>query len=158
MIQKEAREFHLEEYRLLKSEVAEVKRQAENMFKYSVVIAASIVAWLSTNKVDVGYSTFAWWVPTITTVGCGLLGFMYYMRVQTFGEYLRKLESRLGDNELGWEKILSTKKPIFKITYGSSWLVLLVFSLFVGSASIQESSEEPCHNKSIQPTAKAAAD
>jgi len=155
---KEEREFHFEEYKQLKIEILEVKRQAENMFKYSVVIAALVLTWLTTNTVDSSYVKIVWWIPTVTTVCCGLLGFMYYMRVRTFGEYIQKLEAELGHNELGWEKFLPTKKPIFKITYGLSWFLLLFFCLFVAMTSVQTVSEQDSHNKSIHPTANASAD
>jgi hypothetical protein len=141
------RSFHTTEFDQLRSEILDGIARGETLFFYAVVSAAGLAAWLITEGAGqlCGESIqmlrrVAWWLPTFTTLCVGLLGLARYMRVKELGRYLRKIEARLGDPDLGWERQLSRPRQVSwaLLTYVACWTALLASTVLFGAAMTSE--------------------
>lgn len=156
--------FHLEEYKQLRVEVTGLVTRIEQLFRYSLIVAASVFAWLLTNslglskegeelksclKLPLELMLFGWSIPPLFIAGAGRLGYITSIRVTEMGEYLRRLEDALGVGTLGWEKFnaeLATRlNPEAKKAWTAMMVIATLMSL-IGSA-IGASTEIACPNK-----------
>jgi hypothetical protein len=96
------REFHQEEYKQLRSEVIGLLGRIELLFRYSMVVAASVFAWLLSSSMGVlgppPVSTylklpssllyFGWLIPPAFVLCAGLMASTTNKRVNEIGDYL----------------------------------------------------------------------
>jgi hypothetical protein len=134
--------FHLEEYKQIRSEVAALMTRVENLFRYSLIVAATIYAWLIVQSVGLAPNGAAclklpvallrpgWLIPPVFVVLAAILAFAAYWRVRQMGIYLQSIEDALGIDALGWEKYLKSKKPVVTGTTIIVWLLLLAASSY----------------------------
>ena len=133
------RSFHLEEYKLIKSEVSVLLTRVENLFRYSLIVAASIYAWLIVQSVGVQDNVVCqklpvsvlwpgWLIPPVFVLLAGFLAIAQYCRITQMGTYLEEIENALGSPNLGWEKFLRPKRPVVTGTTIAVWLLLLAAS------------------------------
>lgn len=156
--------FHLEEYKQLRVEVTGLVTRIEQLFRYSLIVTASVFAWLLTNSVglfnDGGelksclklpheLMVLGWSIPPLFVAGAGRLGYITNIRVSEMGEYLKRLEDALGVSALGWEKfnaMLATRlNPETKKAWIATMVIATLMSL-IGSA-IGASTELACPYK-----------
>lgn len=144
----DARAFHLEEYRQLRAEVIGLLSRIETLFRYSLVVFASVFAWLVVNSFSISEAmvvcvklpklvlTFGWLIPP-AFVGCaGLMAKVARQRVDHFSTYLARLESSLGSRGLGWERFLSPEESILTKTTACLWWLLLGLSLVAAAIGL----------------------
>jgi hypothetical protein len=144
------RTFHVEEFSQLRAEILDGLSKAETLFVYGVLAAAVIVTWLITKFPDglcavegalQSFQPIAWWLPSVTTLCIGGMGFARYWRVKEIGEYLLRVESALGHLDLGWEKHLKSQKwRLVVAAYTVSWAVLLGAAVYFGVAMTQKTA------------------
>mgnify|MGYP000706344216 CR=1 FL=1 len=144
----DARAFHMEEYRQLRAEVIGLLSRIETLFRYSLVVFASVFAWLVVNSFGVSESmkvcvklprpvlAFGWLIPPAFVVCAGLMSKVAKTRVDHFGAYLAKLESTLGSRGLGWEGFLSPEESILTNTAARLWWLLLGLSIMATSIGL----------------------
>lgn len=144
----EARTFHLEEYRQLRAEVIGLLSRIETLFRYSLVVFASVFAWLVVNSFSVSEAlvvclklprlvlVFGWLIPPAFVACAGLMAKVARQRVDHFAIYLARLESSLGSRCLGWERFMSTKESILTNTTARLWWLLLGLSLVAASIGL----------------------
>jgi hypothetical protein len=120
----DARNFHLEEYKQLRTEVTGLLARIELLFRYSMVVAATIFAWLVSNSLGVLASLqvclklpkellwFAWLMPPIFVASAGFMAWVTHQRVGNIGDYLKELEIALGQHEYGWESFLNGRPAV----------------------------------------------
>lgn len=172
------REFHLEEYRELRSEVVGVVEKIETLLRYAVVVAAGVFAWLATQSlgqnpttgklcsklpVDNLLTDFSWWIPTAATLSVGLISVTSYVRINEMGGYLRSLEDALGNGRLGWEKYLSKQMALVTISTVFAWLFVLCSTTFVAwrmqntylSTCVADPIQTACSSGSAQKAEKS---
>ena len=128
--------FHSEEYKQIRTEIGLLLARVENLFRYSLIVTATIYAWLITQSVGLTKSGGiclklpvellhpGWLIPPIFVLLSGLLAFAAYWRINQMGAYLKDLENVMGAGFLGWEKFLKPKKPVVTGTTIFVWLVL----------------------------------
>ena len=128
--------FHLEEYRQIRTEIATLLARIENLFRYSLVVAAAIYSWLIVQsvgldqggrvclKLPVDLLRPGWLIPPVFILLAGALAFSAYWRVRQMGVYLGMIEDVFGAQRLGWEKFLRGKCPIVTGTTVAIWLLL----------------------------------
>ena len=137
-ITNEQRDFHIEEYRQLKSEVVKITELLVSVTQWMIVAVARLIAWLISSTIIVGekrtcllleHAVFDWiWYLPIGVVGVfGMIALMAAIRLAHFGSYLAKLEKKLGGIDLGWEHHLSEQTPIVYVMY----LIVVLFLLGV---------------------------
>lgn len=133
-------EFHLEEYRQLRSEVVGLLARVELLFRAAMVVAATVFAWLVANSLGVQGDKaanclklprellwFAWMIPPAFVVCTGLMAVATYRRVTEMGGYLLQLERALGSAAMGWEGYLKRQRTVLApMTQGLWWLLLLL--------------------------------
>lgn len=134
--------FHLEEYKQIRSEVSVLLTRVENLFRYSLIVAASIYAWLVVQsvglapdnsvclKLPVSLLTPGWLIPPVFVLLAGLLAIAAYLRIHQMGTYLGDIESALGAQKLGWQKYLKRKWPVVTGTTVLVWVLLLAASSY----------------------------
>ena len=141
------RQFHLEEYKQLRSEITGLLSRIELLFRYSLLVVATVFAWLLVNSLSVlppdpgvicvrqprSLLFFGWLIPPLFVAGAGRMAQITNVRVTEIGEYLLKLESALGSDLLGWERHLAQKKAIITPTTINLWWLMFALTL---SASI----------------------
>ena len=130
--------FHTEEYKQIRTEVGVLLVRVENLFKYSLIVTATIYAWLITQSVGLTKSNDiclklpvellrpGWLIPPVFVVLSGLLAFAAYWRVNQMGTYLKTLEGVMGEGQFGWEKFLKPKRPVVTGTTVFVWIILFV--------------------------------
>ncbi len=101
-------EFHLEEYKILKAEIAELFKQVGDHASLALSVGGALAAWLVANRAAVNGSPVVWFLPALTSAVLGMLAFSKFQRMMTKGRYLRKLEDALGSSVFGWEKFSGT--------------------------------------------------
>lgn len=144
------RAFHVEEYKQLRSEVIGLLTRIEQLFRYSIVVAASVSAWLVSNSLGLtGTSStvclklpqillmVGWLIPPVFVAGAGLMAAVTARRVREMGAYLRKLEEVLGHRELGWEAHLTDQKTILTPTTERLWYAVFVLTTTAALVALQ---------------------
>ena len=130
-------EFHLEEYKQIRAEVGALLARVENLFKYSLIVSATVYAWLMSQavgltdlnevclKLPASLLWPGWLIPPAFVLLSSILAFATYIRIIQMGEYLRKVEKRLAPHLLGWEQFFAKKLPLVTGTTALVWLLLL---------------------------------
>ena len=137
--------FHLEEYRILKGELAFHVKFRLDMFVWSVVASGAIAAWLVANGQSISNlnpigARAAWFIPALIAIA-GCAGYFLWFEVirQTAG-YVRRLEAAIAAPQLGWEAAQADagRNSIGRLNlrrFGWAWTALiltdLLFAAFV---------------------------
>jgi hypothetical protein len=139
-------EFHLEEFKQIRTEVTALITKTEALLQYTVVIAAGVFSWLATQAlgqqangalcsklpIEGPLTLHAWFIPLAAVIVVGFLGGARFLRVKEMGKYLQSLEDALGNAGLGWEKFLAKRLPTVSIVTILAWVVLLLGTAYVG--------------------------
>jgi hypothetical protein len=150
----EEREFHIEEFKHLKSEVTGILSSINTLARYVIVVSAGVFAWLAVQGLGVvpgvaGQPTaspwclklpsdlykLAWYIPTAFAVLSGLAALVGIVRVFQMGSYIGKLEAQLGRSSLGWESELKERGKLKKRRLPIVTLLGLVFWIAVGAST-----------------------
>jgi hypothetical protein len=155
-------EFHLEEYKQIRSEVASLLSRVELLLRYSLVAAASVYAWLISQSVGLSDKgpclrlpssllSYGWWIPPAFILLAGLTAIVTYIRIRQMGGYLRNIEDAIGISKLGWEKYLKTKKPLVTPATAIVWALLLATAIVATTRGIDitesASKNAPCKSE-----------
>lgn len=135
-------EFHLEEFRQLKTEISALLARIGFLFRNSIVVSSVLYAWLlskvgafSGSNACITFpkdmAAFAIWIPPTFVTASFAFGVLTYLHVVAIGEYLRKCELKLGTNELGWEKFWTGKRRFLTTGLTIIWILLLAGSVVV---------------------------
>lgn len=134
--------FHLEEYKQIRAEVIGLLGRVEQLFRYSIVVTASVTAWLLTTtlgaskanvacvKVPRDVAALGWYIAPAFVLIAGLMAGVTMRRIIQMGRYLRLLERCLGRRHLGWEQFIVSKPWLVTSATLFVWVVL-----FIGSAT-----------------------
>lgn len=137
-----AHSFNLESYKQIRAEVTGLLARIENLFRYSLVVMATVFAWLIVQAFGLTESgatclklprevlTPAWFIPPAFVVLCGLLVLAAYVRVRQMGAYLEKCETALGVPDLSWERHLAPQLPIFATITAVCWALMIAAAFF----------------------------
>ena len=147
--------FHLEEYKQIRAEIGVLLARVENLFRYSLVVTATIYAWLIVQsvgltekgdvclKLPVSLLQPGWQIPPVFVLLSGLLAFAAYWRINQMGTYLTSIENDLGAQTLGWEKFLRPKKPVVTGTTIVVWLLLLAAAAYGTNKGVSVMNGKP---------------
>lgn len=136
------REFHLKEYDGVRAEVSTLLARIENLFKYSVIAAATVFAWLLTNsmgssatgdlclKAPRAILVFAWYIPAVFIYFAFALATVNHWRARSMEKYLCRLEVALGSNGFGWETTNDKGFPWLTVATGLVWVAMMVGSMY----------------------------
>ena len=127
----------------MRTEVLSLLSRIENLFRYSMIVTATVYAWLvgtafglgglATNvaclKLPRQILLVGWWIPPGFVVLSGILAASSYWRVFVMGSYLRRIELTLGHEALGWERFTGRTRPIMTKAAIWAWTLLLVTTL-----------------------------
>lgn len=131
-------EFHIEEYRQIRAEVIGQLVRIEQLFRYSIVVSATVTAWLLTStlgsvsadasclKVPRAFAEFGWWIAPAFVLVAGLMAAVLMTSVMRMGTYLCDLENTFGLPSLGWEKFNKKKNWIITTATGVVWVMLFL--------------------------------
>jgi hypothetical protein len=107
------REFHLEEYRQLRTELLALLSRLDTLLQYAVLASTFVYAWICANTYvladahkrlppEIALTALA--LPPIAVVLLGAIAWSTWMRIKALGTYLGNLESDFGFDQLGWEQ------------------------------------------------------
>jgi hypothetical protein len=161
-MQEHHRAFALESYRQIRSEVSVLLARIENLFRYALVVSATVFAWVLTQAFGTSSSApavsclklpkdalvLAWWIPFSFVVLSGLIVLITHMRVLQMGEFLKKCEEYLGDPKLSWECYLQPKLPIFTTGTVLAWGCMLWGTYHAACTGLAYISLNLCQNNS----------
>ncbi|HVX80409.1 MAG: hypothetical protein ACTHOR_05840 [Devosia sp.] len=138
--------FHLEEYKLLRGEIAFTTKLLYDTFFWATLASGLIAAWLLTNSERTGQlpsyaARVAFFIPfCVSILACG--GFYHFHSViLNVARYLRRLEAKVAEPSLGWEAAQRADESasiarISKVRFGFGWTALIgadfLFGLLVG--------------------------
>ena len=137
-------EFHFEEYKQIRAEVIGLLGRIEQLFRYSILVSASVTAWLLTStlgaysantacvKIPRDFAAYGWLISPAFVLVAGLMAGVTMLRVVQMGRYLRMLEHQLGRRHIGWESFMAHKSWVLTASMGAVWVLLL--GLSVGAA------------------------
>lgn len=159
---KEHREFAVESYKQIRSEVSVLLARIENLFRYALVVSATVFAWLLTQafgttaalpaepclKLPARVLALAWWIPLAFVVISGLVVLITHIRVIQMGNFLKRCEEALGDPKLSWEGYIGPKFPIFTIGSVMSWLFMLWSNCYAARTGLSYLTLALCQTKS----------
>lgn len=137
--------FHLEEYKQIRAEGASLVARVESLFRYSLVVAATVYAWLfvqmksyfcgaAAATADLILLRSAWWLPPSFVLFAALLALVSYWHLSRMGNYLQKVETLLGSPDLGWQADLKQREPVVTAVTIAMWLLLLIVALATSKA------------------------
>jgi len=140
--------FNMESYKQIRSEVSVLLTRIENLFRYSLLVSASIFAWLLTKSFGLNglaqpcinlpreALSIAWSIPPAFVLLCGGIALATHIRIVQMSGFLEKCELALGVPELSWEVYFRSKWPLFTIVTAIAWIVMLLavcYATYVGS-------------------------
>ena len=129
-------EFHLEEYKQIRTEVVGLLTRIEQLFRYSIIVSATVFAWLLSTtlgaeslsdaclKIPQIFAKFAIFIPSTFILIAGVMALIAVLRVSQMGRYLRLLERLLGRRHIGWEGYMSRKPKTLTYSTAAIWLIL----------------------------------
>ncbi len=133
-------QFHLEEYKSLRAEIAANIKAAFDAYLYALVSNGGIAAWLLTHKTDIAsYGVLgrmtASGLPLFVTVLALILTQFHIRNMGHAAAYLQRLENRIGAAGLGWEGFhVETHERILGLRFPSAmavfWFLLIVGDIF----------------------------
>jgi hypothetical protein len=139
------RNFHMEEFKQLKTEVYSFGNSAISLVQYTLLGTVVIFSWLITQglgiessvaclKIPLEILTFSWYIPSGFSIMAAFGAIILLYRVLQLGSYLKELEYKLGNSELGWEKYLSGNKALlFGLAGIMFWVVLICANIWIAS-------------------------
>lgn len=155
-------DFHLEEFKQLRSEVVGLVAKAEQQLRYAGLLSTGVYSWLLINSMGTTLATppaaampcikfplvliwIGWTIPPIFTGFAGLLTFIYSIRIRQLGTYLRALEDALGRAPLGWEKHSRLARQTLTWTNKAAWTALLCLCVTVSGIGIYQANSYPTY-------------
>ena len=101
-------QFHLEEYKSLRAEIAANIKAGFDAYLYALVSSGGIIAWLIIHKTEIAeYGALgravAAGLPLFVTVLAAIITRFHVRNMVRVASYLQKLERRVGAPGLGWE-------------------------------------------------------
>ena len=145
-MEKREDEFHLEEYKQIRAEVAGLLARIEQLFRYSILVSATVFAWLLSTtlgaeslsdaclKVPQIFAKLAILIPPTFIFIAGVMALIAVLRISQMGRYLRVLERRLGRRHIGWESFLSRQPRTLTYTTGAIWIALFLIACTASSS------------------------
>lgn len=138
-MQIEHRAFAVESYKQIRSDVSILLARIENLFRYALLVSATVFAWVPTQAFGTTSATppdsclrlpkqaleLAWWIPLAFVVLSGVIVLITHIRGLQMGQFLKRCELALGDSALGWEVFLEPKLPIFTVGSVLAWAIML---------------------------------
>lgn len=158
----------MEEYKQIRAEVGVLLARVENILRYSLIVTATIYAWLIVQSVGLTHEGRAclklpgelmrpgWFIPPVFVLLAAASAFATYWRIKQMGDYLRKIEDAIGVAALGWEKYLAPKAPVVTGTTIIVWLLLLSASIYATSQGVAVSSAAVASGKPVACTTEPA--
>ena len=160
-MQEHHRAFALESYKQIRSEVSVLLARIENLFRYALVVSATVFAWVLTQafgttshenavsclRLPKNALALAWWIPFSFVVLSGLVVLVTHIRVMQMGDFLRRCEEALGDLELSWECYLKPKLPIFTTGTVLAWVCMLLGTYCAAGIGLSYLSLDFCQAK-----------
>jgi len=146
----EQHEFHMEEYRQIRAECMATLSRIETLFRYSLIVLATVFSWLMVNSLGVSEQSvavaclkqpkvrllFAWMIPPLFIGFAGLMARLTRKRVIDMGRYLGRLENLLGVPTYGWEKHLRRLKKTLTPQTAITWWGVFTLSLIVSGVGV----------------------
>lgn len=147
--------FHLEEYKQLREEVKSLLGRIELLFRYSIIVSAVVYSWLALNTIGTGVFepnktqefclkypfslvVIGWLIPVVFVACMAVMARAAGTRVAETGEYLAKIEQRLGESGFGWENYLKRKAALITGTTSFVWLLLFLATVLATTAGLRE--------------------
>src|SRR5262245_49136940 len=94
-------DYHFEEFKALKAEVAELVKSSTGHLPYALLASGAIYGWLLTAKcadastqvmlADLKLMRSAWLIPLFISLCFGLLALAAYLRIKQYRDYLMQL-------------------------------------------------------------------
>jgi hypothetical protein len=132
-------QYHLEEYKALRAEIAVAIRAQFDAYLYALVANGGIMAWLLTHKAELmAYGLAGQKLAALVPVAVTLLAWVWTLflgwHLHVIAAYLRRLETRIAASALGWETFLAqaargaadTPRPRRMLLANLMWVLLLV--------------------------------
>jgi hypothetical protein len=123
--------FHMAEFEALKGEIAELVKQTGTCLTFAITTVGGITAWL------LAHTEIIWWgrwLPLAVSALFGCLAGSYYIRIGQKGDYLRKLELKLGADGLGWQGELNDQPKLIAVMHSLCWGVLNTIGIIVAAS------------------------
>ncbi len=104
--------FHLIEYETLRNEGLELIRQVGELKKFFLLAVAVSIAWLlsESGRLDPVASFLGAWIPFFVTCWFTVHVKEVSNNIQALGDYLKKLEDKMRDGDLGWMNTVREQK------------------------------------------------
>lgn len=141
--------FHSEEYKQIRSEVITLLARVESLFRYSIIVVASVSAWLVSNSLGLTGTAagvclklprillmLGWLISPAFVVGAGLMAAVANRRIKEMGDYLQMLEEALGHGSLGWERYLKDQETTMAPMTERLWYAVLVVALTAAAIAL----------------------
>ncbi len=139
-------EFHAEEFKALKTEIGELTKSTFSNLQYALLASGGLFGWLFTTlrapspgsvpsclppASDLATVAF---LPMVISIVFGLLSAAAYMRVNTKGRYIARMEDQLAADDLGWERSLEAAPRLIFYVHCFAWTLLTASNLYFGLA------------------------
>ena len=131
--------FHLEEYRVLRAEIAFHIKVMYDTFIWATLASGAIAAWLLTNSTTISqlgvfHARAAWCIPLFVSVVACLGFYHYYSIIMNTAQYVGRLERSLGSAELGWENDqraneLHSNARVSIVRFALGWAIIILADL-----------------------------
>jgi hypothetical protein len=130
------RQFHLEEFKALQSQVDGTVKYHHDMMRFALAASAALFAWLATHRPEVGLGVTAvidrvWYLPAGVAIFSLMGSAALYLRVHEINIYIRKLESSLGTEDLGWQWRNAGRPGILGMAALIFWIALYIVDWMV---------------------------
>lgn len=120
-------EFHKLEYESLRKEIESSVKEARQLEKYALVVAAAVWTWLAKDGSNVAHPSF-YWIPAIFVLFGIVRSIALLLVIKKIAKYLETVERVFASNPpMGWETFVTNPRD-YTIALSSAffWLALLL--------------------------------
>jgi hypothetical protein len=129
------REFHIEEFKALRAEIAAGVSRSVAILQYVLLISAILYSFLiGFNRAEIAATPIrqlaffiVWSIPSACSILGAIVCYGAATYIRTIGGYLATLENRIGYSELGWERHFSESQKKYALgqfaASGIAWVL-----------------------------------
>ena len=131
----EQRQFHIEEYKLVRQEINDRRNGVQTLEFYAVSAMAAIYAWLATNDPSNPFYRLAVWAPVMFPPLVGIRSFGAMTGIMRLAAYCRQLEREMRCGSLpGWETQRDLERGKGPWAYSVSVISFIFWAVLFGAS------------------------
>ena len=116
------------EWKELRNEAISLAQEARSVERYVIAASGAVYTWLATHT-ETQPSGVVWYLPVMFVVLAGFRMLAMANQISHLADYLKQIESNIGEGTTGWEHYFSSRRGLLGNTSILVWIALLLSTL-----------------------------